>query len=153
MRIAELPGKTDPLPDPGLWCFCKRYGTEHPLLKDNYSPESVSFKKLADHALNGCKISSHIVSKVCELLSEEIIRLTGLLNPNLIVLGGDITCRDELLTGYIMPRIRRKTSKLLKMGFVMPGIRYSSYGEFSVAMGATAMILSMILQSQNHKTR
>ena len=145
----------DPLPDLGLLVnnAVKKYGSNHPLLTDHQLPEAISFKKLADCALSGCKLSVHVVSRICELLSEEIVRLTGLLNPNLIVLGGDITCRVELLSGYILPRIRKKTSKLLKMGFKIPGIRYSSYGEYSVAMGATAMILSMILQSQNHKTR
>jgi hypothetical protein len=46
-----------------------------------------------------------------------------------------------------------KTGKMLKLGFVLPAISFSSFGEYSVAMGATAMILSKILRVQNLKTR
>jgi hypothetical protein len=36
------------------------------------------------------------------------------------------------------------------MGFVLPGIRFSSFGEYSVAIGSTALILSKVLRNQNH---
>jgi len=76
-----------------------------------------------------------------------------LLNPNLIVLGGDITCSNELLSGRILPRTARKASKMIKMGFVLPEICFSSYGEYSVAIGTTAMILRKVIKSQNYKSR
>jgi len=145
----------DPLPDfeALVNAAIKKYGRNHPLINDNHQPEKVSFKKLVDYALDGCRVSAYAVNKICDLISKEIARLTGLLNPNLIVLGGDITCRDELLTTYILPATRKKTGKMLKMGFILPYIRFSNYGEYSVSMGATAMILSQILRSKNHKSR
>jgi len=145
----------DPLPDIQTLVqdSIKKFGTDFPLVRDNHQPENVSFKKLADYALNGCKLSAYAVDKICDVISDEIARITGLLNPNLIVIGGEITCRHELLTTYILPGITRKTGKMVKMGFVMPTIYFSSFAEFSVAMGATALILSKILRSQNHKLR
>jgi predicted NBD/HSP70 family sugar kinase len=144
-----------PLPDQGILLkeAIRKYGREHPLMLENQYPELVTFKKLVDHALNGCPLASYVVDRICDLISEEIVRLTGLLNPNLIVLGGDITYREELLTGRILPGTRRKISSMLKIGFTMPGICFSSFGEYSVAIGATAMILSQILKIQNLKTR
>ena len=145
----------DPLPDIQTLVreSIKKFGTNFPLVRDNPLPETVSFKKLADYALSGCKLSAYAVDKICDVISEEIARIIGLLNPNLIVIGGEITCRHELLTTYILPGITRKTGKMGEMGFVIPGIYFSSFAEFSVAMGATALILSKILRSQNHKLR
>jgi len=42
---------------------------------------------------------------------------------------------------------------MAKLGYVLPTISFSSFGEFSVAMGATAMILSKILHYKNNKAR
>jgi predicted NBD/HSP70 family sugar kinase len=145
----------DPLPDlPELVRKAiSRYGTDYPLPKDNEKPEEVSFRKLADYALSGCKVSAYAAEKICDHISDEIARITGLLNPNLIVIGGEITCRHELLTRFILPGSIRKTGKLADMGFVLPEISFSGFGEYSVAMGATAMILSKILRSQHSKSR
>jgi N-acetylglucosamine repressor len=131
----------------------KKFGSDSPLLREHANPTKVSFKKLAHYAFDGCKISAYAVDRICDVISDEIARITGLLNPNQIVLGGEITCRNELLTTYILPAADRKTGKMVEMGFVMPSIYFSSYAEFSVAMGATALILSKILRSQNHKSR
>ncbi len=145
----------DPLPDiqtivnEGI----VKFGNNFPLVIENQHPGKVSFKKLADYALGGCRLSAYAVDRICDVISNEIARITGLLNPNLIVIGGEITCRNELLTTYILPGITRKTGKMVEMGFIMPDIYFSSFAEFSVAMGATALILSKILSSQNHKSR
>lgn len=145
----------DPLPDIETLVIqaVKKYGNNFPLIRENPQPANISFKKLADYAFDGCKISAYAVDKICDLISEEVARITGLLNPNLIVLGGDITCRSELLSERILPGAARKTGKMEIPGFDLPNICFSSFGEYSVAMGATAFILSKILHYQNHKTR
>jgi N-acetylglucosamine repressor len=145
----------DPLPDLGelILASVRKMGEHHPLLADHHQPGKVSFRTLVDYAKNGCMLSSRTVDKICDIISEEIARIAGLLNPNLIVLGGDITCSLELLTEQLLPRTTKKTSKMMKMGFVLPEICFSSYGEFSVAIGATAMILRKVIRSQNFKTR
>jgi len=145
----------DPLPDLDTLVAqgVKRFGDNFPLIRDNPEPGSISFKKLADYAFEGCKLSAYAINRICDLISEEIARITGLLNPNLIVLGGDITCRHELLSVFILPGAIRKTGKMTRLGFELPKISFSSFGEFSVAMGATALILSKILHNQNHKSR
>lgn len=145
----------DPLPDLEtlITRAVKKYGNDFPLIRDNADPGSVSFKKIVDYAFDGCRLSTYIVHKICDLISEEIARITGMLNPNLIVIGGDITCRPELLTAFILPEASRKSGKMAKHGYVLPNISFSSFGEFSVAMGATAMILSKILHYKNNKSR
>jgi len=145
----------DPLPDLGelIQASIKKIGDNHALLADNHHPERVSFRTLVDFANKGCMLSTMAVDRICDIISEEIARLAGLLNPNLIVLGGDITCSHKLLTDHILPSTSKKASKMMKMGFVLPEICFSSYGEFSVAMGATAMILRKVIKSQNYKTR
>ena len=145
----------EPLPDLGelIQTAEKKIGSNHPLLTDHPYPGRVSFRTIVDYAGRGCMLSSRVIDKICEIISEEIARLAGLLNPNLIVLGGDITCSPDLLAGRILPRTLKKAKKMTKMGFVLPEICFSSYGEFSVAIGATAMILRKVIRSQNYKTR
>jgi len=145
----------DPLPEPEALVAraVKKYGSNFPLVRENPEPGAVPFKKLTDYAFSGCKLSAYTVEKICNHISEEIARLTGLLNPNLIVLGGDITCRNELLTDFILPEAIRRTGRMAKLGFVLPDISFSAFGKYSVAMGATAMILSKILHNRNNKSR
>jgi len=130
-----------------------KMGTDHALLKDNHPPEKVSFRTLLEYSKKGCLLSSVTVHQVCDIISEEIARIAALLNPNLIVLGGEITFSEELLTDHILPGTSKKAHEMMKMGFVLPEISFSSFGEFSVAIGSTAMILHRILRSQNHKSR
>jgi predicted NBD/HSP70 family sugar kinase len=145
----------EPLPVLGdlLLASIKKIGSHHAILADNHQPDKVSLRTLVDYAHKGCLLSSMTVNKICNIISEEIARLAGLLNPNLIVLGGDITCSPELLTDHILPLTSKKARKMMKMGFVLPEICFSSYGEFSVAIGSTAMILRQVIGSQNYKTR
>lgn len=130
-----------------------KMGTDHALLNDNHTPEKVSFRTLLEYSKKGCMLSSVTVRQVCDIISEEIARIAALLNPNLIVLGGEITFSEELLTDHILPGTSKKAHEMMKMGFVLPEISFSSFGEFSVAIGSTAMILHKILRSQNHKSR
>lgn len=145
----------EPLPNLGelIQAAVKKIGHDHALLRDNLQPENVSFRTLVEYSKKGCLLSSMTVKKVCDIISDEIARLAALLNPNLIVLGGDITCSKELLTDHILPRTSKKAGKMMKMGFVLPDICFSSYGEFSVAIGATAMVLHSVIKNQNYKTR
>jgi len=146
--ISPLPGIGDL-----VHAAASRFGKEFPLLLNHTVPENVPFKVIFGYMQDSCKLSQYVVEKTCNLIAEEIIRITGLLNPSLIVLGGDITCEDELLSRCILPQILRKTGNLTKMGYELPSIRFSTFGEYSVAMGSTAMILSRMLKSQNHKPR
>lgn len=145
----------EPLPDLEelIRASIRKLGTNHPLLADNHHPERVSFRTLVDYAHKGCMLSTMTVNRICDFISEEIARLAGLLNPNLIVLGGDITCSNELLTQHVLPETSKKAFKMMNMGFVLPEICFSSYGEFSVAIGATAMILRKVIRSKTSKTR
>jgi predicted NBD/HSP70 family sugar kinase len=145
----------EPLPSLGelIHAATRKIGHDHALLRDHHQPDTVSFRTLVDYTGKGCRLSAMTVHKICDIISDEIARLAALLNPNLIVLGGDITCSKELLTGHILPRTSKKAGKMMKMGFILPDICFSSYGEFSVAIGATAMVLRSVLKSQNHKTR
>jgi len=145
----------EPLPNLGelIRAAVKKIGHDHALLKDNHQPENVSFRTLVEYSKKGCKLSSIPVKKICDIISDEIARLAALLNPNLIVLGGDITCSKELLSDHILPRTSKRAGKMMKMGFILPDICFSSYSEFSVAIGATAMILRSVIKSQKFKTR
>jgi predicted NBD/HSP70 family sugar kinase len=77
------------------------------------------------------------------------VRLTGLLNPDLIVIGGDISAGRHLLESKIQPRVREKIKSLFRYDIPLPEIGFSEFGEFSVSMGAAAYVLSTVLKPVN----
>ena len=76
---------------------------------------------------------------------EAINTITGLLNPNLIILGGDIAQSDWLINQMIKPEIERKMSEQFPEAITPPTIKISQFGVHSVSMGATALILRDIM--------
>ncbi|NJK96576.1 MAG: hypothetical protein HC905_18130 [Bacteroidales bacterium] len=46
-----------------------------------------------------------------------------------------------------MPYAHERTSGYLKHGYYMPEIRFSQFGKFSVAAGATALLLSELMEN------
>lgn len=121
-------------------------GAGHPVLQ-NFTTESIKISDVMTYAKKGCPLSVFIIEEICRHISDEIARIIGFINPDLIVLGGDITMQEDLLKKYIIPFAHEKTSGYLKHGYFMPEIRFSQFGKFSVAAGATALLLSELMEN------
>lgn len=124
----------------------KKLGSDHPLLQ-NAKPEDIKISEVMNLAKKGCQLSTFIVEEICKVIADEIARIAGFINPDLIILGGDITLQEDLLRKYIIPFAHEKTSGYLKHGYFMPEIRFSQFGKFSVAAGATALLLSELIEN------
>jgi N-acetylglucosamine repressor len=99
-------------------------------------------KEMKEH---DCHLSLKIIDRLTNHIAEEMIGIIGLINPQLIVLGGEISDYPELLNDFIRPKIEDGLRKQLKTGFLIPEIRISHFGNYSVASGAAAAVFSEIL--------
>ena len=124
----------------------KKLGADHPILQ-SFAIEGIKISEIMNFAKKGCPISIFVIEEICKLIADEIARIVGFINPDLIVLGGDITMQEDLLKKYIIPFAHEKTSGYLKHGYFMPEIRFSQFGKFSVSAGATALLLSELMEN------
>lgn len=125
----------------------KKLGSDHPILKI-IAAENVKIADIMQYARQGCKLSVFVIEEICKVIADEIVRIVGFLNPDLIVIGGDITMQEDLLKKYIVPYSHEKTSSYLRQGYHMPEIRFSQFGKFSVAAGASALLISELMENQ-----
>jgi len=120
----------------------KKYGEESDV------SQLLSLKKLSFSDVTNPYQNSKIINLVLRKISQEIVKqilwITNFINPDLIVIGGDITQAQLLINNFIKPRLKVKAEKLFPHGIVLPGIEFSRFGIFSVAVGATALLLREI---------
>lgn len=100
---------------------------------------------LINEAKKGCSLAGYAVEKLMHFIADEMIRIVGFLNPEEIILGGELVHGAWLIENYLNPYLKKKSNHLLSLGYQLPGISYSEYGKYSVSMGATALILNQIL--------
>lgn len=84
-------------------------------------------------ALEGDKLAQNIINRANNYLAITIINLILILNPKLIVIGGDI-CRLPEVQELFIDRIKEKVKKIIT--FHMPEIKLSSIGEDAALLGA-----------------
>jgi len=125
----------------------KKLGSGHLLLNQFTNIEDIKISDIMNYEKQGCGISTFVIEEICKLIADEIARIIGFINPDLIVIGGDITMQETLLKKYIVPYAHERTTSYLKHGYYMPEIRFSQFGKFSVAAGATALILSELMDN------
>ncbi len=93
-----------------------------------------------------CPISRDVLIHYTQFIVHEIVRIVALLNPNVIVLGGDITDARDMIYEDIVRGVKVRLQEIFPGGFASPDIQFSKFGIHSVSVGATALILRKIFQ-------
>lgn len=119
-----------------------RQSDEKSILKQEDTEDTQDLTCLSELAEKGCPASYYVLTAVCNYIAREMINITGLINPDLIVLGGDLPKPDYWIKKAILPVVRKEMDSKLKRGYLIPEIRASELKEYAVAMGANALILS-----------
>ena len=128
----------------------KQYGADSPLSKKFSLENNIDLAEVVKCAKDNCQISNFILRKISQFITNEIIRLIGFINPNLIVIGGDISKAEFLINDYILPTVKTKIARLFPHGVTLPLIIFSRFGVHSVSVGATAIILREIFHDFNY---
>jgi len=96
--------------------------------------EKVTPSLVCEAALKGDNLANDIITDMVEILTIGIIDLILIVNPQLVVLGGDIFNLPELGKLFINP-IKEKIKK--SVPFVIPEIKVSSLGGDTCVRGAS----------------
>lgn len=113
-------------------------GPQHPL----GSPEA-NMRTLEDAALRGDAVARQVVGEAAEHLATAVSGLLNLMNPGMIVLGGDLARLGDLLLEPLRAHVHART---LISSVAAAEIKTSELGPRSVAVGAATMVLDAALE-------
>jgi predicted NBD/HSP70 family sugar kinase len=123
-----------------------RYGKDFPLVALKTKNNKIALEDVMACARLKCRVSQSILNQYRQFMIEEIVRIVQLLNPDLIVLGGDITDAKDLIYKTIVEKVEKRLEQILPSGIPAPDIQFSRFGIYSVSVGATALILRKIFK-------
>jgi predicted NBD/HSP70 family sugar kinase len=104
--------------------------------------EPASVAEIVRRARMGDARAIPIVDRAGENLGQVIASLLNLLNPRVVVLGGEITSVGDLLLDSLRAAVRKRT---LAHVFAQTRIVTSTLGERTVAVGAATLVLEKAL--------
>jgi len=110
------------------------------MVKNNI--EKVTPSLVCKAAIKGDKLANNVITTIVKLLSIEIINLVLIVNPQLVVLGGDISNLPEVSELFIKPITEKIKSSI---PFVIPEIKVSSLGEDTCIRGASFNAIESML--------
>lgn len=122
----------------------RKYGSTFQLLSLDQQKGEIDIEDVIKCARRNCKGSLYILKQYSRFVVEEIVRLVQLLNPHMIVLGGDITDARDLIYDNIVNTVNSRLDEIFVSGMPVPRIEFSRFGIYSVSVGATALILRNI---------
>jgi predicted NBD/HSP70 family sugar kinase len=119
-------------------------GQDAPLVELYEKENKIDIDDVIECARQSCAVSMAIIQRYKIFIIEEVVRLVQLLNPDVFVIGGDITDAEDLIYKDIVGEINQRLGQIFPSGVQMPEILFSSFGIYSVSVGATALILRKI---------
>lgn len=128
-------------------------------LKGNYSDSSklgrlvngglIDIEALSQKEKDGNKAAKAIFVELSDIIAEELLHITGFINPGAIVIGGELTGLQRILHTFILPAIKAKSEEMEKLGYIIPHITFSPFGKYAVAKGAIGLSLEKIVGINN----
>lgn len=101
-------------------------------------PLTDQMEELLQRDERGDMAVKELFDKVAEFLSDTVVDLSGLINPDKIILGGDYTSFEPLLEKYLIPEIGKAWQLRCNGRIPMSDVEFSAFGRYSVAAGAAA---------------
>jgi len=108
--------------------------------------EKLSISDIINYAKDNCPLCTRVLMRYAQFLINEIFRIVEFINPDLIVIGGDITEAKTLVKKYIEDSVADKLKRIYPLGVAAPKIEFSTVGIYSVSMGASALIMRKIFR-------
>ncbi|MBD3236285.1 MAG: ROK family protein [Candidatus Eisenbacteria bacterium] len=103
---------------------------------------SVTMEEFKTAALEGDALASQVVTEAAEVLGVAVAGLLNLMNPAMVVLGGDLAGLGELLLAPIRETVRKRT---LVSQVTAARLIVSELGPQSIAVGAATLVLKELL--------
>ncbi len=128
----------------------EKFGAEAPAIQALSLQKDVLFSDLLKCSMENPRVANFVFRNIGSIVSKKIIDIVAFVNPELIVIGGDISQVSFFIKEYLMPYVKRKSVELFPRGISLPPIVFSRFGIYSVSVGATALILREIFNEENH---
>ncbi len=110
-----------------------------PILKQyDISPASVDTRIMIDAAKRGDQVAISFFNRLGNFIGRRISSIIGVLNPDMLIISGDLAELDELIITPVRNTIEIET---LSITSEVLRVVTSSHGHYSVAMGAASIIL------------
>jgi len=142
----ELGSFLDPQDRRRIWAKArKRFPAQCPLCRDEKSASEPSLAEAVNNALNGDAGAVYILRELAKAISKKLVILINLLDPQSVVIGGDICAAQPYIESIIRQRI---PSGIISKAARQTPVHFSAYGAYSSAMGGAALILENIFNQQ-----
>lgn len=119
----------------------QKFGAECIICGERKENVITNISEVIQNAKSGDKGSIFILKEVAKELSKKIILLVDLLNPEVIIIGGDMCDAEKYIASLIRERVERY---VLSESAKKTPIKFSPFGIYSGAMGGTALIFKKI---------
>ena len=126
---------------PALVARAQELSAEYP--ESRIAGRSSTINEIEDAALDGDPLALRVAEEAATHLGRAVASLLNLLNPSLVVIGGDLSRLGELLLGPLRETVERRT---LVSSVRAAEIRTSNLGLRAVAIGAATMVLKAALE-------
>ncbi|MBD3337289.1 MAG: ROK family protein [Candidatus Eisenbacteria bacterium] len=103
---------------------------------------TLTIRDIEDAALNGDALACQVVTEASEHLGVAVAGLLNLMNPAMVILGGDLARLGELVLAPIRETVRRRT---LVSQVTAAELTTSRLGTQSIAVGAATLVLKEAL--------
>jgi len=125
----------------------KKYGINYSNISGLEQNMESFLSEIAVRSEHNCPISNFILENISHNIVKIIVHIIEFINPNLIVIGGNINSDGCILNDSVLPNVEREISKMFPIGVKIPKIVTSQFGIYSVSAGATALIIRNIFKT------
>jgi len=108
-------------------------------------PGNIPISEVVEEAAKGDEAAKHILRQIAKVIGMKLAQLVDILDPNVVVIGGDICGAEKFIAKIIKERVHSVVDTNFNRKLT---IQFSSFGIYSVAMGSTALILQRIFRPQ-----
>ncbi len=116
-------------------------GAEYP--GSSLAGPEISVRDIENAALAGDPLALRVATEATEHLGRAVASMMNLMNPSLVIVGGDLARLGDLLLGPLREHVRNRT---LVSSLAAAEIRTSDLGPLSVAIGAATLVLKAALE-------
>ncbi|MBK9304395.1 MAG: ROK family protein [bacterium] len=119
----------------------RELGAEYP--GSSLAGPEISVRDIENAALAGDPLALRVATEATEHLGRAVASMMNLMNPSLVIVGGDLALLGDLLLGPLREHVRNRT---LVSSLAAAEIRTSELGPLSVAIGAATLVLKAALE-------
>jgi predicted NBD/HSP70 family sugar kinase len=100
--------------------------------------DRLDFKMICDSAKQGDKLSFNLLDEMGKNLGEGIVTLINLLNPGMIIIGGEVCCAKDIILQPIMTVIQKRALEIPRKA---AELTFSTLGTNAGLIGAVIPVI------------